>query len=182
MTLIGRADEVARFQATLDRLGTKPWVIEVVGEPGIGKSHLLDEMRVHAVHHGMLVLGSRSTERSRQVPFSTITKALTEHVRPADLGNRSEPHWLRCSRKLGPRTGMSSDTGYTGDPGIARVAGQTRSLVLLLDDLHWVDDGTAELLAHLLRHPPAGPVLLVLHTGPHKRPPRSLRPSTRRVR
>ncbi|MCE7006756.1 AAA family ATPase [Kibdelosporangium philippinense] len=167
MTLIGRADEVARFQATLDRLGTKPWVIEVVGEPGIGKSHLLDEMRVHAVHHGMLVLGSRSTERSRQVPFSTITKALTEHVRPADLGKSQRAALAPLFPQLGPRTGdVERYRVHRAIRALLESLAKPAGLVLLLDDLHWVDDGTAELLAHLLRHPPAGPVLLVLAYRP----------------
>ncbi len=45
-------------------------------------------------------------------------------------------------------------------------------LVLILDDLHWADDGTAELLDHLLRHPPRGPVLLALAHRPRQTPGR----------
>ena len=39
-------------------------------------------------------------------------------------------------------------------------------LVLVLDDIHWADAGSAELLAHLLAHPPLGPVLLVVAFRP----------------
>ncbi len=167
MTLIGRANEVARFQATLDRLGSKPWVIEVVGEPGIGKSHLLDEMRAHALRQGMLVLGSRSTERARRVPFGTITEALTEHVRAADLGKSQRAALAPLFPQLGPHSGtIERYRIHRAIRALLESLAKPAGLVLLLDDLHWVDDGTAELLAHLLRHPPTGPLLVVLAYRP----------------
>jgi predicted ATPase len=44
---------------------------------------------------------------------------------------------------------------------IAELAEQ-QPVVLVLDDLHWVDAASLELVAHLLRRPPTGPVLLLL--------------------
>ena len=41
-------------------------------------------------------------------------------------------------------------------------------LVLLLDDVHWADDGSVELLGYLLRHPPRGPVLLAVACRPRQ--------------
>ena len=37
-----------------------------------------------------------------------------------------------------------------------------RPIVLVLDDLHWADDGAVELVSHLLRRRPSGAVLLLL--------------------
>ena len=45
-------------------------------------------------------------------------------------------------------------------------------LVLSLDDLQWTDDGTAELIDHLVRHPPRTPLLLALAYRPRQAPPR----------
>ena len=42
----------------------------------------------------------------------------------------------------------------------------TQPLVLLLDDLHWADSASVELVGALLRRPPAAPVLLVLAVRP----------------
>jgi DNA-binding SARP family transcriptional activator len=41
-------------------------------------------------------------------------------------------------------------------------------LVVVLDDLHWADPSSAELLEYLLRHPPAGPVLLAVSYRPRQ--------------
>ncbi|ONI81055.1 hypothetical protein ALI144C_21095 [Actinosynnema sp. ALI-1.44] len=167
MTLIGRADEVARFEAAIDRLGTKPWVIEVAGEPGIGKSHLLDELRTRARDHGMLVLGATSTELNQQVPFSVLTAALSEHVSTAGLGTAQRSTLAPLFPQLGPqRAKVERYRIFRAMRALLESLAKPSGLVLMLDDLHWVDDSTAELLAHLLRHPPDGPLILVLAYRP----------------
>ena len=49
-----------------------------------------------------------------------------------------------------------------------------RPLVLLLDDLHWADSGSIELLGSLLRRPPAAAVLIVMALRPRQVPSRLL--------
>ena len=44
----------------------------------------------------------------------------------------------------------------------------TRPLVLVLDDVHWADPASVELLAALVHRPPAAPVLLVLAARPRQ--------------
>ena len=48
----------------------------------------------------------------------------------------------------------------------------TRPLVLVLDDLHWADSASVELVGALLRRPPAAPVLMTLALRPRQRPER----------
>src|SRR5438552_511541 len=47
-----------------------------------------------------------------------------------------------------------------------------RPLVFVLDDIHWADPASEELLSYLLRHPPGGPVLLAVAFRPSQLPPR----------
>ena len=43
--LVGRARELSEIEAALDRLAAgEPWLVQIVGEPGIGKSRLLAEL------------------------------------------------------------------------------------------------------------------------------------------
>jgi ATP/maltotriose-dependent transcriptional regulator MalT len=172
MTLIGRADEVARIEATLGRLGAKPWILEVVGEPGIGKTRLLNEVQARAESHGHLVLSARSTERARQVPYSALTDALADHVLAADLGSSQRSVLSTLFPALGPppATKIAPYRLHRAMRGLLEALAKPSGLVVVLDDLHWVDDGTAELLAHLLRHQPAAAVLLVLAYRPAQAP------------
>ena len=48
----------------------------------------------------------------------------------------------------------------------------TQPLVLVLDDLHWADSASVELLGALLRRPPAAPVLMALAVRPRHVPER----------
>ena len=49
---------------------------------------------------------------------------------------------------------------------------RSQPLVLALDDLHWADPASVELVSHLLAHPPQAPVLLALAFRPAQVPPR----------
>src|SRR4029077_3683146 len=49
---------------------------------------------------------------------------------------------------------------------------QARPVVITLDDVHWADESSLELIAHLVHHPPRGPVLLALAPRPAPAPPR----------
>jgi hypothetical protein len=51
-----------------------------------------------------------------------------------------------------------------------------RPVVLALDDMHWADEASLELLAHLLRRRPRAPVLLALAFRDRQAPPRLARP------
>ena len=46
-----------------------------------------------------------------------------------------------------------------------------RPVALLLDDLHWADDASIELVLHLLRRPPRAPHLIVFALRPWIPPP-----------
>src|SRR5271168_3817740 len=59
--LVGRAREVAELERAVDRvLSGVPYVLEIVGEPGIGKSRLLAELARHAAKRGFMVLAGRA--------------------------------------------------------------------------------------------------------------------------
>ena len=57
---------------------------------------------------------------------------------------------------------------------LLEVLASGKPLVLLLDDLHWADSGSTELLGSLLRRPPAAAVLMVMALRPHQVPARLL--------
>jgi predicted ATPase len=79
--LVGRARELDELEAVLDRLAAgEPWIVQVVGEPGIGKSRLVSELAGRAERRGYLVLGGRAAEFERDVPFGLIVEALNDYL------------------------------------------------------------------------------------------------------
>src|SRR5437764_1551613 len=83
--LVGRAEELGSFEHILDDvdLGDAA-AIELVGEPGIGKSRLLAEFARHADAQGRLVLAGSASELERDLPFAVFVDALDEYLRGLD--------------------------------------------------------------------------------------------------
>ena len=80
--LVGRAEETSSLDdalADVDR--GRSATLELVGEPGIGKTRLLAELTARADARGQLVLSGSASELERDLPFSVFVDALDEYVR-----------------------------------------------------------------------------------------------------
>ncbi|MGQ4358411.1 BTAD domain-containing putative transcriptional regulator [Streptomyces sp. SAS_272] len=185
--LIGRAAELTVLDRAIeDALAGAPGVVEVVGEPGIGKTRLLAELGERAGRRGFVTLAGRSVEFDR-APYGAFVDALDDHLASVDF------HRLRqVGSSFGAFALLSTvfpalcDRFPAGPEPVTaerywlhravRTMLETLSaaggLVLSLDDLQWTDDGTAELIDHLVRHPPRTPLLLALAYRPRQAPPR----------
>src|SRR5262249_60970519 len=79
--LVGRAGELAELDRGLDRLvAGKPWFVQIVGEPGIGKSRLLQELTRRASARGYLVLAGRAAEVEQDLPFAVLRDACNDEL------------------------------------------------------------------------------------------------------
>ena len=148
-------------------------VIEVVGEAGIGKTALLGTFT--ATGRDWLTLQGRAAEYERDLPFGVFIDALDRHL--AGLhDSRLQRLGEQCTRELAavfPSMEALVDRPVTVLDGerfriyravrslLERLAGE-RPVVLVLDDLHWADAASCELVASLLRRPPDAAVLVAL--------------------
>jgi len=123
----------------------------VRGEAGIGKTRLLDRLSHRAAERRFAVLRGRATELESDVPFAAVVEAL-EPLDDVALATPASPaeRW-RLHRGLRERL----DALPGGHP-----------FALVLDDVHWADPATLELLEHLMRRPPERPHLLVAALRP----------------
>ena len=172
--LVGRASELAELDRGLDRLGAgKPWFVQVVGEPGIGKSRLLLELARRAAARGYLVLAGRAAEFEQDLPFAVLRDALNDYLgsagrgllvslRPDALAELAAvfPSVGGGNGTPAPRQGTGDDryrTHYAIRALLERLAAR-QPTVVALDDVHWADAASVEVIAHLLRRF-RGPVL-----------------------
>jgi tetratricopeptide (TPR) repeat protein len=171
MPLVGRAREVVRLERHL--AGEGPPLLLLAGEPGIGKSRLLDEAAARAAARGWMVLRGGCTRSSGQEPYAPLVDALAEWVRerpPATLRRDLEGcAWLvRLLPELAERAVVPAPD-WPVSPAqerrlmfaaagrfLANVAGPAGTL-LLLDDLQWAGVDALDLLAALLRAADAPP-------------------------
>jgi ATP/maltotriose-dependent transcriptional regulator MalT len=184
--IVGRTDELDALERALDELDRGcSGAVDLVGEPGIGKTRLLRELAARAELRGQLVLFGSASELERDLPFSVFVDALDEFVEGLDPNQlavladdvRAElAHVLPALADLaGERQPALQHERYRSHRAVRalleRLAEPDR-LVLVLDDLHWADSASVELLGALLRRPPAGSVLMALAHRPSPLPER----------
>jgi DNA-binding NarL/FixJ family response regulator len=173
--LVGRTEELGSLDRVLTELDQgRAAVIELLGEPGIGKTRLLGELAARAEQRGHLVLFGSAAELERNLPFSVFVDALDEYVEgldakwlaPLDDDVKAElAHVLPSLSAIGDGREMASQhERYRSHRAVRELLDRlaAKPLVLVLDDLHWADAASVELLGALLRRPPASAVLIAL--------------------
>ena len=184
--LVGRVDELELLEQALAQLERGPAAaIELVGEPGIGKTRLLSELASRAERRSYLVLAGSASELERELPFSVFVHALDEYVESLNSGAFSTldddvqaelAHVLpSLSALAGGRAVALQHERYRSHRAVRALLeqlAQARPLVLVLDDFHWADSASIELLGALLRRPPTAPVLIVVALRPRRVPER----------
>lgn len=184
--LVGRMAETQLLAKMLDNLDRDHGsVLQVAGEPGIGKSRLLSELTEAAQARGHLVLAGRAAEFEAELPFGVIGEALDDCL--ADLGtarlnalagDRAAeltivlPAFDRVASPRPPEVQQERYRAYRAVRSLLSALAVDVPLVLVLDDVHWADPGSGELLSHLLAHPPRGAVLIALGFRPAQLSPR----------
>ena len=165
-SLVGRAREVAELERALDRLAAGGrCVLQLVGEPGIGKSRLAAELAGQAEQRGFLVLDGRAAEFERDLPFGLVVDALNDYLgalgpsfmRALGDATVAELAWIFPSLSRFADAAAAARAGaerhrahYAIRAALERVAAE-QPVVVLLDDVHWADPASVELLGHLVR-------------------------------
>ncbi len=184
--LVGRAETCGVFDDALSELDNgQSAVLALMGEPGIGKTRLLVELAARADARGQLVLSGAASELERDLPFWLFVDALDEYVaglpprrlEALDDDVRTELALvLPALARFGPaREATFQHERYRSHRAVRELLERLTAsgpLVLVLDDLHWADAGSVELLGALLRRPPAAAVLLALAVRPRQAPER----------
>src|SRR5215217_4024707 len=172
--LIGRDREIAAAESGFDSLTDASVAIALAGEPGIGKTRLLGELCDRADERGHLVLNGRGAEFERELPFGAFADALDDYLAaqgPRRLEVLGQDRLGELAQVFPSLSGLGDaptgpqDERYRTHAAVRELLAMLsaeKPLTLALDDLHWVDAASMELVANLLRRPPDGSVCLLL--------------------
>jgi DNA-binding CsgD family transcriptional regulator/tetratricopeptide (TPR) repeat protein len=174
---VGRIQELARLEDLLTHAATgEPLVALVGGEAGVGKTRLVQQLAAAAQEQGVRVLAGGCVPLGEEgLPFAPVTEALQglADLDAAELEAVAGPAQQELGRLL-PDLAWGGEAAT--DPAVVG-GGQGRLFVLLLgvvqrlaasapllwimEDLHWADRSTRDLLAFLATALRSGRVLVV---------------------
>jgi ATP/maltotriose-dependent transcriptional regulator MalT len=182
--LVGRGAERAVLDHVLDVIDDgRPAALELAGEAGIGKSRLLAELAERGDARNLLVLSGSGSEFERDLPFSVFVDALDDYLQSLEPRRfdgleedvRAELTHVFPSLSALATTQPIADRheryrSHRAVRALLEELARRLPLVLLLDDLHWADSASIELVAALLRRPPSAPVLIAFAIRPLQAP------------
>jgi DNA-binding NarL/FixJ family response regulator len=179
---VGRAQELRRLSQALELATSgRPVARLITGEAGIGKSRLVEEFLGHARAADALVLeGDCLPLGETGLAYAPFTAALRPLVRSLDAerldrligsGRAELAHLLPdlgpppARAKRPPDASLSATTArarlFEIMFGVLHRLAEERPLVLVLEDLHWADASTRDLLRFLVRNARTEPILVV---------------------
>ena len=178
---VGRDDELELLARAWER--TKQGERSVVllgGEPGIGKTRIAREFARRCAAQGATVLVGRADQEAL-IPYQPWVEALTWYVRACPepdlsaqleaVGGGGELAWLVPGlllrvRDLPPRDSLNPESQryrlFEAVCDLLVRASAAHPVLLLVDDVHWVDKSTLQLLRHLLRRPDHARLFVIL--------------------
>ncbi len=160
---VGRGDELEMLNDALARAAAgEPQALLLGGEAGVGKTRLVEEFATAACRGGAVVALGGCVEIGADglpfAPFSTALRALRREL-PDELAAAAAGQEEELARLL-PELG-EAPLGRHDEEGTARLFELTarllervaadRTVVVVLEDLHWADASTRHLLAYLFR-------------------------------
>jgi len=189
--LYGRGDEIATLMACFERVvndGT-PELALVSGHAGIGKSAVVSELCRVLVPERSLLAAGKFDQYKRDIPYATLAEAFCGLMRTLlGMCDTDLRHWRDgITDALGPNAALMTDLVpelklIIGEPPpvpdlspkaaqrrfqsvlrrfIGVFARQGRPLVLLIEDLQWLDAATLDLLEELLVQPGLSHLMLI---------------------
>ncbi|MEO6665418.1 MAG: AAA family ATPase, partial [Nitrospiria bacterium] len=169
LEFVGRDHEVgvlaSHLQAAVD--GQRQ-VVAIGGEPGIGKTRLAEELLVYARSLSYLTAAGRCYSPALRRPYEPFAEILRQLIKGPghDILLALNPAWLAQIAKIAPDIPVPK--GLPAVPAASPELEKSRfcdavaraliglsavmPLVLLLDDVHWADQDTVDLLHALITH------------------------------
>jgi hypothetical protein len=170
-SLVGRTAELEQIQQLVDRCGHTGEVLTVAGAAGIGKSSLLDAAAEYARQSGRLVLHTTGVETETRLPFAGLHDLLRPVLRDAER--------LPTAQRRALLSAFGLAEGVEPEPFLIALAGlnllaevaSRRTVVVIADDVQWLDQISQETLSFVARRIGGDPVAIIAgvrdgHTGP----------------
>jgi DNA-binding CsgD family transcriptional regulator len=159
--LVGRDQELGLLFGMIDRIADGGGSLVVRGEAGIGKSALLGASGERARSQGATVVTTTGTQSEARLAFGGLHQLLLPFLGRA--GHRPDPQRKALDVAFGVIEGDAPDLFLIGLAALGMVTEREPQtpLLLVVEDAHWLDRSSAEVLAFVARRLDMEPVILL---------------------
>ena len=172
--LFGRERETQTLASLIDQSDTPGQAVRFVGEAGIGKTRLARWTVEHVAQTRRVVVWGQASPNDAGLALGVFQDALRAYRRgPTGAQPRGDALAQSFPERVLPELGGVPADAPTGRAVVfaaaaqwLRALAQPHGLVLVLDDLHWADTTSLELVGRLVRDLRHDPVLFVLTYRP----------------
>lgn len=167
MRLEGRAEELELIAALTSRLEDHGLAVVLVGDPGVGKTALLEAAQKQARLSGLLVLQAHAAEFEAEIPYSGLSQLTAPLLDVIPELGRAHEQALEVSLGLREGPAPSLAAVATAILALLRRVSQAQPVLLTVDDLHWCDRLSAAALSFVARRVSSAPLglLVAVRTG-----------------
>ncbi|MDQ7906062.1 BTAD domain-containing putative transcriptional regulator [Phytohabitans sp. ZYX-F-186] len=169
--LVGRAEELGVLrQAVASAFAGGTGLVVIEGEPGVGKTRLLEEAAAGAGRRGALVVWGRCLEGDGTPSMWPWVQAVGAILGGLPAPAREQWHASELGRLVGshggvPATPVLPDSGtrfrlFEQAVALVGTVSVRRPVVLFVDDLQWADTASLDLFSHLAARLPAGTAVI----------------------
>lgn len=161
MPMFGRDSELKDLAALVTRPEDRSGVV-IEGEPGIGKSTLVEQAVGMAADAGLRVLRTAGVEAEHGLTYAGLHRLLYPLRRAFDALPARQREALTSALGMSDLVDEPSPhlVGLAALTVLADVAAE-RPLLIVAEDAHWLDPASAEVLAFVARRIEAEPVVLI---------------------
>jgi class 3 adenylate cyclase/tetratricopeptide (TPR) repeat protein len=191
---VGRNEEMGVLEAGLERARAREGaVVGIVAEPGIGKSRLCHEFAERARSSGIEVFEAQAQSHGREIPFMPVLQMLRAYFGIADgdpdrlVREKIAGRALLLDPEFADELPVLFEFLGVPDPGrpapqlsaearqralhsivcrLVRAPNRREPVVCVIEDLHWLDEGSAAMLGELFAAVEGTPTLVVVNFRP----------------
>jgi DNA-binding CsgD family transcriptional regulator len=160
--LVGRNAELATLTSMIDHISEGGGSVLVLGEAGAGKSALLLAAAEYGRTAGLQVLQATGVEAETQLPFAGLHQLLRPIL--SSLPQLSDVQRHAIGAALGAESAAPPERFMIALAALNLIAeaAASKPVIVLIDDIQWLDRPTQEVLAFIARRIGADPIVLAV--------------------